>query len=167
VDAILGGWKLQTVSYIGSGFYVTPYSCNNSGNINLYGGDCYRPDQIGNPELSRGERNPDRWFDGTAFADPGPGTYGNALAASIEGPGIHAHHLSVAKTFSFSERYKLTFTAAFSNIFNTPNFDVPDSDIYSDDSYSGQRIYYTTGNGGGAPENAGHRVGYFKLRFEF
>lgn len=163
VDAILGGWKMQTVSYFGSGFFGTPYSCNQD-LPQVFGGGCYRPDQIGDPALPRGQRTVALWFNLGAYADPAFGTYGNAVANTIEGPGLHAHHLSMAKTFAFKERYKLTFTAAFSNIFNTPNFGGPDTDINPDTNAG---IYYTLGNGGGAPENAGHRVGYFKLRFEF
>ncbi|HKX84612.1 MAG TPA: TonB-dependent receptor [Pyrinomonadaceae bacterium] len=166
VDTILGGWRLQSVSYFGSGFYVTPYSCNNSGHINQFGGDCYRPNQDGDP-MKNALKTVDQWFDPSVYSDPAAGTYGNALANSIEGPVLGTHHLSMAKTFTIKERFRLTFTAAFSNIFNSPNYSNPDSDIYWDTEYSGQRIYGTTGNGGGAPENAGNRVGALKLRFEF
>jgi hypothetical protein len=37
--------------------------------------------------------------------------------------------LSVSKTFSLTERFKFTFTAAAANAFNHPNFVVPSANI--------------------------------------
>ena len=168
VDAILGGWRAQTVSYFGSGRYFKPYVCGFA--VAEYGENCIRPDALRDGNLPRGERTTDRWFDQSAYVAPQPGTYGNALPYSLEGPGLHVHHLSLSKVFSISERFKLTYTFAVSNIFNTPNFENPDGGIAcSPDptAYCGARITETLGVGGGHPENAGHRTGSMTLRFNF
>ena len=166
VDAVLGGWRLQTVSYFGSGKYFTPYDCGHS--TNQYGESCIRPDQIRDGNLPSGDRDVNRWFDYEAFVVPQPGTYGNTKANSLEGPGLNVHHLSLAKTFSFSERFKLTYTLSVSNIFNHPNFYPPDGDLYCvEGDYCGATLSYTLGVGGGAPENGGHRTMAMKLKFDF
>ncbi|HEV8590969.1 MAG TPA: hypothetical protein VGQ55_02625, partial [Pyrinomonadaceae bacterium] len=173
IDTILGGWKLQTVSYFGSGKYFTPYDCGHNQTLygsfdGIYGGGCIRPDAVSDGNLPRDERTVNRWFDYTAFATPSPGTYGNAKTNSLVGPGLHVHHLSLAKTFAFSERFRLTYTASISNIFNTPNFYQPDGDLYcAEGDYCGATLYYTLGVGGGAPENGGHRTVAMKLKFDF
>jgi hypothetical protein len=172
VDAILGGWRIQTISYIGSGQYFTPYICGQSqAKYGTYGGGCIRPDVSGDPNFSRSQRSVEQWYNSSAFSIPTSGTYGNAKADSLEGPGLHVHHISLAKTFSWNERYKLTYTWSVANIFNTPNFGNPSGDIHcvlnNPDDYCGAALGYTLGVGGGAPENGGHRSMYMKLRFEF
>ncbi len=37
--------------------------------------------------------------------------------------------VSIAKTFSISERFKFTFTTAATNVLNHPNFNVPSANI--------------------------------------
>jgi hypothetical protein len=161
------------VSYFGSGKYFTPYDCGHNQTLygsfdGIYGGGCIRPDQIGDPNLSGDERTVNKWFDYNAYATPAAGTYGNARTNSLEGPGLNVHHLSLAKTFSFSERFKLTYTLSVSNVFNHPNFYPPDGDLYCvEGDYCGATLYYTLGVGGGAPENGGHRTVAMKLKFEF
>jgi hypothetical protein len=62
VDALLGGWGVQTISYFGSGDYMTPFFygfdvANNNFNS-------YIPDVIpgSNGNLPAGERSQSRWF---------------------------------------------------------------------------------------------------------
>lgn len=162
VDAVLGGWKLQTVTYLGSGLYITPIDCGN--NNFQYGGNCIRPNINGDPTLSGSERTIENWYDASVFSKPAPGTYGNAPANSVEGPGLSVTHLSAAKTFTLKEIYKTTFTAGIGNLFNHPNFGLP-YEAYTD-GFTG--LYYTLGNGqANTGLEAGRRVMYFKVRFEF
>ncbi|MDQ3667421.1 MAG: TonB-dependent receptor [Acidobacteriota bacterium] len=171
VDAIIGGWRTTTVSYFGSGRYFTPFVCGFGGALlAVYGESCVRPDELRDGNLPRGERSTDRWFDQSAFAAPQRGTYGNALASSLEGPGLHVHHLGLSKVFSISERFRLTYTFSVSNIFNTPNFAMPTGDLACSPvptAACGARIRSTLGVGGPSPENSGHRTGAMALRFDF
>ena len=60
---------------------------------------------------------------------PAPGTFGNSGINILEGPGLQMNNISLAKTFSFRERFRFTFMAAAQNAFNHANFSIPSSNI--------------------------------------
>jgi hypothetical protein len=129
VNHALGGWQLYWIAYFESGWFFTPsFSGSDPSNTNSFGG---RPDRICNGNLAAGERTIHRWFDASCFAVPpaGSGRYGSAGTNFLEGPGYHMHHISLAKTFDLTERWKFTFTAAGANAFNHPNFSTPSANI--------------------------------------
>jgi hypothetical protein len=127
VDHMLGGWTAGTISYLASGFYFSPsFSGSDPSNTNTVGG---MPDRIGDGNLPSDQRSYDRWFDASAFKVPEPGRFGNAGANILEGQGISAHHLTLAKQFRITERLTTTFTGLFSDIFNTPHFNEPSGNI--------------------------------------
>ena len=84
-----------------------------------------RPNLIANPELS----NPttDRWFNTAAFAFPAPGTFGNAGRNILEGPGYQNFNASLVKNTALTEDVKLQFRVETFNLFNHPNFNLPDN----------------------------------------
>lgn len=84
-----------------------------------------RPNVVGNPELS----NPTtlQWFNTAAFAFPAPGTFGNAGRNILEGPGFQNVNASLLKNTRINERINLQFRAEAFNLFNHPNFDLPDN----------------------------------------
>jgi hypothetical protein len=129
VNHVLGGWQLYWIAYFESGWYFSPsFSGSDPSNTNTVGG---RPDRICNGNLPADQRTISRWFDASCFAVPpaGSGRYGNAGSNFLEGPGYHMHHISLAKTFDITERWKFTFTTAAANAFNHPNFSAPASNI--------------------------------------
>ncbi|MEK7406591.1 MAG: TonB-dependent receptor, partial [Acidobacteriota bacterium] len=129
VNHALGGWQLYWIAYFESGWYFTPsFSGSDPSNTNTSGG---RPDRVCNGNLPLGERGINRWFDASCFVAPpaGAGRYGNAGTNFLEGPGYHMHHISLAKTFNLTERWKFTFTAAGANGFNHANFSRPSANI--------------------------------------
>ncbi len=131
VNHALGGWQLYWIAYFESGWFFTPsFSGSDPSNTNSFGG---RPDRVCNGNLAAGERSLRHWFDASCFVAPpaGSGRYGNAGTNFLEGPGYHMHHISLAKTFDITERWKFTFTAAGANAFNHPNFSRPSSNISS------------------------------------
>jgi len=131
VDAVLGGWQLYWIGYLETGKYFSPsFSGSDPSNTNSFGG---RPDRVCNGNLPSGERSINHWFDASCFAVPKPGTFGNSGNNILEGPGYNMQNLSIAKTFSISERFKFTFTSAISNAFNHPNFANPSSNISATD----------------------------------
>jgi hypothetical protein len=69
------------------------------------------------------------WFNTSCFATPPNGRFGNSGAFVLEGPGYNMQDVSLAKTFSITERIKFTFTAAASNVLNHPNFAPPAANI--------------------------------------
>ena len=127
VNHIAGGWQLYWIAYMESGQFFSPsFSGSDPSGTNTVGG---LPDRICNGNLPSGDRQLNRWFDASCFAAPPRGGFGNSGANVLEGPGYHMHHLSVAKSFPITERVKFTFTSAFTNLFNHPNFRNPASNI--------------------------------------
>jgi hypothetical protein len=70
-----------------------------------------------------------QWINPNAFADPGNaiGRFGDASAGDVVGPGTEAVSLSLIKSISISERFKVKIGAQVGNAFNHPNFAVPNS----------------------------------------
>jgi hypothetical protein len=101
-----------------TGAYLTP------GNFNVqFRGT--RPDVLRNPNLSRGERTIDRWFDTDTIQNATPGRFGNAGKGIIQGSGNNSWDLNLAKNFQITERVRLQFRAEMFNAFNHPQFDDP------------------------------------------
>jgi carboxypeptidase family protein/TonB-dependent receptor-like protein len=84
-----------------------------------------RPNLVGNTELSNPSTS--QWFNTAAFAFPARGTFGNAGRNILEGPGFESVNASLVKNTRFSERVNLQFRAEAFNLFNHPNFNLPDN----------------------------------------
>jgi hypothetical protein len=84
-----------------------------------------RPNIVGNPHL--GDGSPERWFNTSAFAFPAPGTFGNAGRNILDGPGYQNVNVSLMKTTNLAESLNLQLRAEFFNLFNHPNFNLPDN----------------------------------------
>jgi hypothetical protein len=115
---LLGGWQIAPIWTAYTGAYLTP------GNFNVqYTGS--RPDALRNPNLSRGERTIDRWFDTEAIQNATPGRFGNAGKGIIQGSGVNNWDINLSKNFYFTERHRLQFRAELFNAFNHAQFDDP------------------------------------------
>jgi hypothetical protein len=80
---------------------------------------------VGNPNLS--QRSPERWFNTAAFVFPPPGNFGNAGRNILDGPGFHSVNASLIKNTALTERLELQLRAEAFNLFNHPNFNLPDN----------------------------------------
>jgi hypothetical protein len=119
VDAVVGGWNLQTIGTFASGTYFSPsFTGTNPSNTNTSGG---LPDCLSNGNLPNGTRTWNQWFNPAAFAIPQPGHFGNCGGDTLVGPGIYVVHSSLSKDFHITEKLKATLTGQFSNIFNHPS----------------------------------------------
>lgn len=131
VNGVFGGWQLYWIGYLETGKYFSPsFAGSDPSNTNSFGG---RPDRLCNGNLPPGQRSITHWFDASCFAVPKPGNFGNSGNNILEGPGYNMQHISIAKTFDITERLKFTFTSAFSNVLNHPNFGNPSGNISSTD----------------------------------
>ncbi|HUE81543.1 MAG TPA: TonB-dependent receptor [Pyrinomonadaceae bacterium] len=90
-----------------------------------------RADVLRNPNLPRGQRTPERWFDTTAFRRLVPPNQGNAGRNILITDGIQNFDIGVAKDFRFGEQRRLEFRWEVFNLFNHPNFGVPINDLNS------------------------------------
>ncbi|HET9711361.1 MAG TPA: TonB-dependent receptor, partial [Pyrinomonadaceae bacterium] len=129
-STLLSGWETHGIVTLQSGrpFTVALLSeIDNSGtgrSILGFGAND-RPNVVGNPELS--SRTPERWFNTAAFAFAAPGTFGNAGRNILDGPGFQNVNASLVKNTALSERFNLQFRAEAFNLFNHPNFNLPDN----------------------------------------
>jgi hypothetical protein len=162
VNAVLGGWQLTTISYFQTGQYFTPtFTGSDPSNTNTFGGI---PDRIGEGNLPRSERNPQRWFDASAFRVPAPGTFGNSGVNVLQGPGLNLHHLTIIKEFRPVERVRFVLQGNAANVFNRPHYAFPSANI----SIPGQvGRFLTTLGSGSSRERANQREISVRLRIEF
>jgi hypothetical protein len=182
-QSVLGNWDVSGIVALQSG---RPFTVNRgidqslSGNAGL-GFFTDRPNQIADPfragpvaanpdplcqaTISNGGRAADRvqtaeiWFNPCAFADPGV-AFGNAARNSLLGPTLKNVDFSVARSIPLrGERRFLQFRADFFNIFNHPNFDLPDRTF---DSRAFSQLRSANGNGNKLPRQI-----QLALRFGF
>jgi hypothetical protein len=123
---VFGGWQVQSIIRLASGFPFTITSTNvcqcgsfvpqrvnlvTAGNLG----------QLDNPTV-------DHWFDPTAYTVPALGTQGNAGRNTVRGPGTQLVNLSLSKRFPIS-RARVEFRAEIFNLLNHDNFGTPDGNI--------------------------------------
>ncbi len=130
VTTLLTGWQTFGILTLQTGrpFTVALLSeIDNSGTgRSLLGfGANDRPNIVGDP--TSGNPTPERWFNTAAFALPPRGTFGNAGRNILDGPGFQNFNASLVKNSAISERVNLQLRAEVFNLFNHPNFGLPDN----------------------------------------
>lgn len=146
-NRLVGGWQLNGILTLLSGFPLTPLvSFNQSGNGNQFSPD--RPNL--NPTFQRPVKvgRVDEWYDPNAFSLPTLGTWGNEGRGVLDGPGLAEFDFSVFKTIPIQERTSLVFRAEFFNITNRTNFGLPNPNVFSSSgaiNASAGQITATTG----------------------
>jgi hypothetical protein len=134
-NALLGGWEINGIATLLSGFPFTPLSgSNRSGD-----GDTRTPDR---PSANSSFTGPvvlgdqTQWFDPNAFVLPPPGTWGNVGRGTFRGPGLASVDVSLFKNISLADRARLQFRAECFNIANHANFGTPNAIVFSGTSVS-------------------------------
>lgn len=122
---VVGGWQLSPIFSAQTGLPFTPAVAGNPANTT--GG--IRPDRIGDGNLPRGQRTPERWFDAQAFVVPAAFRFGNSGNFILNGPGLINLDATVARTFSITERVRLDFRAEFFNFLNDAHFLFPNATV--------------------------------------
>jgi hypothetical protein len=129
-NRIVGGWQLNAITTLLSGFPFTPQvGSNRSGD-----GDTRNPDRPNlNPTFTGPvvTGNPNRWFNPAAFLLPAFGTWGNLGRGVYQGPGLATVDLSVFKGIPISERINLQFRAEAFNLLNHANYATPNATVFS------------------------------------
>jgi hypothetical protein len=116
------GWQLSGIYTLASGVPITPFW---SGAAPSGSGETSndRPNLIGNP--NNGPKRWDAWFNAAAFAPAATGRFGNSGRNVIIGPRANAADFSILKSTRIAERTTLQFRGEVFNLFNHPNFSVP------------------------------------------
>jgi hypothetical protein len=134
-ERLIGGWQLNGIVTLLSGFPFTPLVGSNiSGD-----GDTRNPDRPSlNPSFSGTimTGNPNQWFNPNAFILPTPGTYGNTGRGSLIGPGLADLDMSLFKNFALTERASLQFRSEFFNVLNHANFAAPNTTVFANGAVS-------------------------------
>jgi hypothetical protein len=126
VNGVIGGWQASTFISLHGGppfTVLSPVSLLNNGQAN-------RPNIVPgcNPNLSH--RTITEWFNTSCFVnDLVPGTYGTEGTNLVRADGIQQVNLSMLKNFEFAEKWNLQFRADFQNLFNHPNYGLPDLNV--------------------------------------
>jgi hypothetical protein len=142
-NKVAGGWQLNAITTLLSGFPFTPViGTNRSGD-----GDTRNPDRPSlNPSFSGpiilGQ--PSQWYNPNAFVLPPAGTYGTLGRGTFNGPGLAELDLSLFKNTAITERVGLQFRAEFFNALNHPNFGTPNATVFSSGAISSSAGVITT-----------------------
>jgi hypothetical protein len=155
---LLGGWQLSAIVTEQTGFASTLSGVGDTTGTGISS----RPDLVGDPRLSRGERSRDRWFNTAAFAMTPLGRFGTAPRHPIHLPGLNNIDFSAAKSFRFAERHSLQFRAEFFNFFNHVNLGTPGLNLQAPNTFG--RI---TSASQGPGHESGQRVIQLALKYAF
>jgi hypothetical protein len=134
-DKIFGGWQVNGIVTLLSGFPFTPVvGSNRSGD-----GDIRNPDRPNaNPAFSGPVilGDPNGWFDPHAFSLPTIGTWGNMGRGTFLGPGMATADLSLFKNIPLNDRTSLQVRAEAFNALNRTNFGSPNPTVFAGASVS-------------------------------
>jgi hypothetical protein len=134
------GWQLGGIFRVASGLPFTPYIGGDAlgvRNVNPFN----MPDRVDSPACNNPTNpgNPDHYIKIECFVPANPGSalvpptqaprLGNAGRNSLIGPGINVFDLSLIKNTKIGEKFNIQFRSEFFNVFNHPNFQVPDRTV--------------------------------------
>ena len=148
---ILGGWRISGTAGFRTGRPFTLSAGNNSTTLGgPRGGSSFTSafaDCLRDGTLSKSERTIDRWYDVTAYATPTAANptkldsagkpvvearLGTCGRNTLRGPGLTNFDFALARTFDyFGEGRSLELRWEMFNMFNTPQFGLPERNINS------------------------------------
>ncbi len=124
---LLSGWQINSLGLLHTGIATFPtIGVNTFGNSNLTN---QRPDVVAGISTTPATQSVAQFWNPAAFSIPLKGTFGNAGRGTLYGPNFVDFDASLMKQTSLSERTKLEFRAEVFNLFNHPNFDLPNAVI--------------------------------------
>ncbi len=130
MNAILGGWNVNNIIQLRSGFPITIQANDVSLQNSRAGG---RPDRVGSGDV--GDPTLEKWLDITAFKLPATGSFGNCGVSTNRAPGFINWDFGVGKQFNVTETKYIVFRAEFFNLTNTPSFSPPGRSISSPNTF--------------------------------
>jgi Carboxypeptidase regulatory-like domain len=171
LDEIVGGWQLNTIVTLDSG---TPIDLNTTGSPGTIDN---RPDLISFSKVQRqlvgGTTNSNnRTFFTGVFATPpinASGVFtrpGNLQRNAFSGPGYKTMDLGLFKGFHITERVNAEFRAQAYNLFNTPQFNNPDTNIRDGVNVPGSTTIFTTGANSTGANNGFGSINSIRLNSE-
>ena len=137
-NGFVGGWSVNSIVTLQSGFPITPQLSYNPSN----NGDTRNPVRpFANPNFKGSivTGNPSQWFNPAAFLQPpaNSGFYGNLGRDTLNGPGLATWDFSTIKNTAVSERLTIQFRAELFNLLNRANFNTPNLIVFTPTGVSG------------------------------
>ena len=129
LSALVGGWQLNGITTWRTGLPLTV-------SATIVGGG-NRPNSTGKSAAIGGGRSRadalNRWFDTSQFLQPASYTLGNVgrTLPDVRGPSVFNQDLSLIKNTKIKERLTLQLRFEYFNVFNHPNFDLPNTALGS------------------------------------
>jgi hypothetical protein len=146
---LIDGWDVAGIAMLQSGAPYTPtVDGNPSNNID----DHDRPTVVPGVSFYPAHKSVNQWINPAAFSLPAPYTFGNAGRNILTGPGLADWDFSLIRNFKLGESKTLQFRAEMFNIFNRPNFTLPNAD-WSSASFGviGNTVQPIAGQASGGP----------------
>ncbi|MGE0405798.1 MAG: carboxypeptidase regulatory-like domain-containing protein [Candidatus Korobacteraceae bacterium] len=122
---VIGGWKLNSIVTLGSGFPLTVNAGEDTANI----GNCCRPNRNYSVSTKLDEPTRFQWFNKAAYSRATNGTLGTAGRSEIIGPGIIGWDFSTLKDFHITEGKFVQFRFEAFNFMNHPNWGDPNNNF--------------------------------------
>ena len=130
LSTIAGSWELTSMFVARTGFPVNVTVDRSSSDVPDGNTTDQRPDIVPGVSLTPpGGSTIAEWINPAAFAVPASGTFGDAPRDVARGPGAWQMDLGIGKHIPVSERVQLEFRAECFNIFNHPQYGLPQSDL--------------------------------------
>jgi trimeric autotransporter adhesin len=133
VDLAVGGWVVNAVNVISSGFPLIVSQSSNNNSAYLFSAS-QRPNATGISPDTPGDvgQRIDTWINPAAFSTSQALTFGNlSRTISERGPSQFNWDISIFKNFDIYERFRAQFRAEALNAFNTPYFRSPNTSFGS------------------------------------
>jgi hypothetical protein len=133
LNQLAGGWEVAGVFLFQSGPFLTvlapgadPAGTNFANSYNN-GDGAGRADIVSGTSVIPTNQSISNWINKAAFTVPPDniGRFGSSPVGSVVGPGTQAISLSIYRSFKYKERLALRLGASSSNLFNHPNYGVP------------------------------------------
>src|SRR3989442_14180102 len=153
VNQLVGGWEVagrlmfQTGPYLSVLAPGTDPSGTNFANTAV-GGDP-PADIVAGPPIYPSTRSIKQWVNPAAFALPADniGRFATSAVGAVVGPGTQVVSLSIYRSFRYRERLTFRIGASAANLFNHPNYGVPDLGV-GNASFSTIRSLQSAEDGG-------------------
>ncbi|HEV2445021.1 MAG TPA: carboxypeptidase regulatory-like domain-containing protein, partial [Candidatus Sulfopaludibacter sp.] len=126
LDALLGGWQLGGIYTAHTGF---PLTIKISGDPSGTGARSFRANVIGTPNDPHNIGPGQLYLDPSAYAVPAAHTFGDAGVGIVRGPGMSRFDLSLGKDFHVTEHKYFQLRGEAFNLFYSPIFLSPASQI--------------------------------------
>jgi hypothetical protein len=124
--AVAGSWQLSSTALARTGFPVDVLVNRSSASMPDGNSSSPRPDLVpGVSPTPPGGKTLAVWINPAAFAMPAAGTFGDAPRNLARGPGAWQMDIGAAKRIQLRESGWLEFRSEFFNVFNHPQYGLP------------------------------------------